>query len=442
MLSLPAMAPPLRDAPIALFVAPASGTLPAPLREALAALGNAAACVGGPGGASRLAAPALRPEAFQLPAHARSDALLRTILRLAPRAVLFASATDAFATLAASRWSGALPGVRVLVYEEDEPAAGATQTRTQLLACGLRDQALRLADAVLRARPEAGSGPREVAARDLTRWCLDDAASAATAAGAPAARPLVTVIVPHFNLGRYLPETLASIDRSTYAPLEVVVVDDGSTDPLSRAVFRACGGERRRLVEKPNGGLASARNAGLAVARGELVLPLDADDLVDPGYVGAAVAAHARDPTVAFVGCYAGFFRARPGDLGGRGYVPLGLHPPSLLLGNYASTCSAVIRRDAIEAVGGYDESWPSYEDWDLWCSMAEHGMRAAILPEPLFHYRVRSRSMVRTTAAQRDVELRSRMIRKHRALAGEHGVDVLLAHLAATPYPDARRPG
>jgi cellulose synthase/poly-beta-1,6-N-acetylglucosamine synthase-like glycosyltransferase len=279
--------------------------------------------------------------------------------------------------------------------------------------------------------------PRHVAPADLPR--ILERAPERRAESIAAYQPMVSVVVPHFNLGEYVRETVSSALASTYPRLEVVVVDDGSTDPESLAIVRGLATPRVRVIEKPNGGLASARNAGVRAARGELILPLDADDLVDPRYVSAAVEAHRRVPELAFVTCHAAFFRRRVGDIPREGWVPVGLHAPALLFGNCASTCSAVIKREALEAAGGFDESWEAYEDWDLWCTMAERRMVSGVLPEVLFHYRIRTRSMVRTTARERDRQLRSRMVRRHPALAREHGAAAFLAHVAVCAAPDLR---
>jgi hypothetical protein len=388
-----------------------------------------------------LGQPPLRESAFQMREHARSHAIHAAILGIARergvKAVFFARQADAFTSATARALTGALGSSLLAVGPADEPTADPT-TREQLLTSALAAEAIARVDAVVddEAPPEIARLP----ANRLGAWIEEAQPRAAPAQPLELHGPLVSVIVPHYNLGQLLPDTVASIAASSYRDLEIVVVDDGSTDADSVAAFERLEAPNLRLFRKDNGGLASARNAGLALAKGELILPLDADDLITRDYVATAVRAHAREPDLAFVTCYASFFRQHPGDMDGEGYVPVGLHPPSMLLGNYASTCSAVIRRSALDAVGGYDESWPSYEDWDVWCSMAERGMKSATLPEIYFHYRWRRESMLRTTAQERDRALRARMIRKHTTLARDHAADALIAHLAVTPQVDARR--
>lgn len=353
--------------------------------------------------------------AFMAPRHARSHAIFTALTALGEKRplarVVFDEPEDAFTTATARALTGSLAELELAVVEKPARAGSALVTREELLEGAFRDGARRYLD---------GAGP---------------------ATPLPERGPLVSVIVPHYNLGRLLPETLASIAGQRYRDFEIVLVDDGSTDPASVLAFERASAPNLRKVKKANGGLASARNAGLAVAKGEYVLPLDADDLIASDYIAAGVRAHRRVPDLAFVTSYAEYFRVTPGDIPGFGYVPIGLHPPTSFLGNYASTCSALIKRSALEEVGGYDESWPSYEDWDVWCSMAERGMRAGVLPQIGFHYRFRDQSMVRTTAKTNDRALRARLVAKHQALAREHARDALIAHLAVAPCPDARPP-
>src|SRR4051794_3877496 len=94
---------------------------------------------------------------------------------------------------------------------------------------------------------------------------------------------LVTVVVPAHNAAATLRQTLASIAAQTYRDLEIVVVDDGSTDDTSAIAAEFAHLDRRvRLVSQANAGVAAARNKGIALARGEYVAPVDADDLWEP----------------------------------------------------------------------------------------------------------------------------------------------------------------
>ncbi|MFN7131857.1 MAG: glycosyltransferase family 2 protein, partial [Myxococcales bacterium] len=238
---------------------------------------------------------------------------------------------------------------------------------------------------------------------------------------APAKRrgktPEVSVVVPYYNLGRYLPATLESIRRQTFESYEIVVVDDGSTDPDSVALLETLEAPDLKVVRKRNGGLGSARNAGIAAARGRYVLPLDADDLIAPTFLARTVEALKAQPDLAYATTFAAYFDVDPAQPTG-GLVPWGLDRDTLPVNNVASTCTALIPHELLEELGGYDEWLTSFEDWDLYCSMAERGMKAAVLPEFLFFYRWRPDSMSNTVVLDRRTELKTYLMAKHPALA------------------------
>ncbi|HEY3445911.1 MAG TPA: glycosyltransferase family A protein [Myxococcales bacterium] len=234
----------------------------------------------------------------------------------------------------------------------------------------------------------------------------------------PASRaPAVSVVVPFFNLARYLPETLASIRRQTFESYEIVVVDDGSTDSDCADLLRRLEGEGVRVVRKPNGGLASARNAGFREARGRFVLPLDADDLIAPDYLETAVRALSLDSGLSYVTTLVADFETSPEKPTG-GWCPWGADMDLLPVMNCAGACTALFVRDDVLAVGGYDETLTSFEDWDLYATLAGKGFEGLVLPQFLFFYRSRPGSMLRTEGVDRRGELRSRLVQKHLASA------------------------
>ncbi|MEO1585452.1 MAG: glycosyltransferase [Planctomycetota bacterium] len=239
-------------------------------------------------------------------------------------------------------------------------------------------------------------------------------------AGEPDERPLVSVIVPHFDLLEYLPETLASVRSQTYSRTEIIVVDDGSTDPAVPAALERLEADGVRVVRQVNAGLSAARNAGLKAARGEFVLPIDADDIVSPTFVEKALRALLADPGAAYATSLVGYFRESPRRHFG-GWVPLGLHRDLLPIHNCGGCCMAVFRRSAVEEVGGYCESLTSYEDWDLYCSLAERGWRGVVLPDFLLHYRIRPDSMMRSEGEVRKQHLYAAVLARHPGLASDH---------------------
>jgi len=128
--------------------------------------------------------------------------------------------------------------------------------------------------------------------------------------------PLVSIIIPCYNQGRYLAESIGSVLASDFTELEIIVVDDGSTEPETRRILDMLEYPKTRLIRRANGGLAAARNSGIAEAQGRYILPLDADDRIGPEYLGQAVAALEADPQLGVVYCRAERFGARVGPGG------------------------------------------------------------------------------------------------------------------------------
>ncbi|HET9610551.1 MAG TPA: glycosyltransferase, partial [Acidimicrobiales bacterium] len=141
-----------------------------------------------------------------------------------------------------------------------------------------------------------------------------------------ARRPPVSVVVPVFDQARYLGETVRSVQASHYGDLEIVVVDDGSTDPQVAKELAALD-DVVVVSHASNRGVAAARNTGIAASSGRFVMPLDADDLIHPSYIPSAVQALTRNPDLAYVGCYSQNF-----GLLDTTYVPVGFVPNLMLV--------------------------------------------------------------------------------------------------------------
>jgi glycosyltransferase involved in cell wall biosynthesis len=187
------------------------------------------------------------------------------------------------------------------------------------------------------------------------------------------AEPRVSAVVTTYNYARFLPDALDSVLAQTHTNLEMVVIDDGSTDNTAAVVERYAD-RGVRYVRRPHGGAGRARNAGLESTSAPLVAFLDADDTWLPDRVEAGVAHLARHPELALVAAHA--FAC---DVGLRptAVVPAatreaGWMLEQLLIDNVVLNPSSVlIRRSAIEAAGGFSEI-PFGEDWDTWIEIAK----------------------------------------------------------------------
>lgn len=195
-------------------------------------------------------------------------------------------------------------------------------------------------------------------------------------------KPTVSVIVPLYNAAPYIGETLASIVESTYRPLEVVVVDDGSTDGSLRiAESFAESHPEVRVLHQANAGVSAARNNAIAHAKGEWILPVDADDKISPTYIAHAVEAIAEDVRV--IGCRAQFFGAKEGEWKLPDYTPERLAQRNMI------HISSLFRKADWLRVGGFCEEEIYREDYDFWLSMMELGGRYVRLDETGLYYRV-----------------------------------------------------
>jgi glycosyltransferase involved in cell wall biosynthesis len=178
------------------------------------------------------------------------------------------------------------------------------------------------------------------------------------------APPLVSIVIPCYNQGRYLGDAIESACRQSHPNVEVLVVDDGSTDDTASV---AAGYRAVTYVRQANAGTAAARNRGLHDSRGEFLVFLDADDRLLPDAVAAAVAYLAGHPDVAFV---SGHVRLIHGD-GTPDVVPMQEHEPAgylaLLRWNYIWTPGVVVyRRGVLDAIGGFRSAAGGSADYDL----------------------------------------------------------------------------
>jgi hypothetical protein len=220
---------------------------------------------------------------------------------------------------------------------------------------------------------------------------------------------LVSVIIPLFNQGEYLRGAVDSVRAAGYPDVEIVVVDDGSTDPATVKAFDALTGVVK--VRRPNAGLSAARNTGIAASSGRYIVPLDSDDELPPGFLAAAVHALDRHPDLAYVGGY-----LRYTGLLDHVQAPLGYAGDVSLVVNTHGRATGVYRRDALLAVGGYDETLPAYEDWDLHIRLHRAGLAGDVAPVEGQVYRRHTDSMTFSHTNDFRLELLQLLLRRHAA--------------------------
>lgn len=231
------------------------------------------------------------------------------------------------------------------------------------------------------------------------------------------AAPRVSVVVPCYNLGAFLAEAVDSVLGQSFTDVDILIVDDGSTDPDTKAVLDTFRRPKTRVLRSENRGLPGARNLGTAQTSGEFLCFLDADDLLEPHMLAHSVAALDAAPSIAFASHWLRTFGAEEWD-----WTPSSCDFPALLDMNTVNG-SALVRRSALDMVGGFDETFlDGCEDWDLWITMVERGYPGTIIPEFLFRYRRRLGSMSQVMMdGDNHPRLYHRLVTKHAASYRAH---------------------
>ncbi len=209
-----------------------------------------------------------------------------------------------------------------------------------------------------------------------------------TDAGPARAGPLVSVIVPSFNHARYIGECIDSVLAQDYAPIEIIVVDDGSSDG-SVDILKAYG-ERITLLQQRGGRQARARNLALGVARGELVAFLDSDDRYLPGRIRCAVEAFRDDPAAGLVWADYRLVGADGALTSEARWTPRARDfRRELIAGNPICNATVTVRRTALDEIGGFDERMPRACDAAAWYQIAARGHRFVHLDRLVLDYRI-----------------------------------------------------
>jgi glycosyltransferase involved in cell wall biosynthesis len=199
----------------------------------------------------------------------------------------------------------------------------------------------------------------------------------------------ISVIIPAYNYARYLAEAIDSVLAQTYPVLEVIVVDDGSTDDTPGVL--AAYANRIRAIRQQNLGVSAARNTGISAARGEYVAFLDADDVWQPSKLDAQMARFDADPSLGLVHCGAESFDDKGKTIhfwrdGMQGRVAINILRLEPVIA--APSSNIVVPRRVAEEIGGFDTRMSGSEDWDFAYRVAAR-YEIGFTPEPLVRYRI-----------------------------------------------------
>lgn len=223
-------------------------------------------------------------------------------------------------------------------------------------------------------------------------------------------QPLISVVIPCYNYGQFIEETVDTVLQSTLQDLEIIIVNDGSDDPATLQVLQHLGGKGIRIIHQPNQGIPRALNHGISEARGKYIYRLDADDRIHPTLLEKEAAVLEAEPGIGFVTCYLQCFGTEDWS-----WTP----PPfskKLLLENNIVIGNSMFRKAAFEQANGFDEELSGYEDWEFWIHLASLGWEGFLIPEFLFFYR-RHGANTSLEFGMRDEQLRRDIRAKHQAL-------------------------
>lgn len=245
----------------------------------------------------------------------------------------------------------------------------------------------------------------------LAAWVMAVHRAAGTIQPPGQGSPAVSVIVPCHNYGAYLRECVESVLAQTFTAWEIIVVNDGSTDDtaaVAAGLLADYPGHRIRYVEQERRGIVQPRNRGVTLAKGEFILPLDADDLLAPTFLERTVEVLENRPELGYVSTRALFFGSTNKIWPAEPFQPL-----ALLVTNQ-QTNTTLYRRRMWRDVGGYDERMVhGYMDWEFWIRCTKKGWTGTQIEEPLFFYRRKADSVV-MRAKKRDAAIKEQIIRLH----------------------------
>ena len=200
---------------------------------------------------------------------------------------------------------------------------------------------------------------------------------------------LVSIIVPCYNQGQYLDEALQSVLDQTYENWECIIVNDGSIDNTEKVSKKWIVKDHRfKYLFQENKGVSSARNFGITISKGELILPLDADDKIGLNYIEKGVEQFLEKSYLKLVYCQAIKF----GDESGKWNLPDFSYEN--LSQNNLIFCSALYKKIDWECINGYDEQMKSgLEDWEFWIALLKNGGKVFRINEVGFYYRIKKNS-------------------------------------------------
>ncbi len=197
--------------------------------------------------------------------------------------------------------------------------------------------------------------------------------------------PLVSIIIPAYNCEKFIEETVNSCLKQTYQNIEIICIDDCSSDDtfnVLKSLSISC--QKLTVAQMPfNSKPAAVRNLAIKMSNGSYILPLDGDDLISPSYIARAITVFIENPSISVVYCKANYFGEKTGEWQLPPFDELEIIEKNMV------HCSALYRKNDWLKLGGYCENLiHGREDWDFWLQFVKRKMFFYRIPEVLFFYR------------------------------------------------------
>ena len=240
--------------------------------------------------------------------------------------------------------------------------------------------------------------------------------------------PSVGIIMPCYNMGEYIEESIESLKNQTFKDFVVIIADDASTDKKTTKILKnlSLPDNISVVYEKNNLGLSGIRNKYMRQFNTKYVFSFDPDDILRPGFLEKCVDYLENHPEKAAVATWLDKFGIETGI--SKLNEDLATLPAMLITNNYLGSC--LLRKEAFNEVGGYDTTRVVYgaEDYDFWLSALEKGWSLGVIPEPLFRYRrLSTSSSSQSSKPEKSIQWRQYIVKKHLNLYQNYLVDVVV---------------
>lgn len=219
----------------------------------------------------------------------------------------------------------------------------------------------------------------------------------------------ISVVIPCFNDGIYLEETLSQLKKQTFRHFETIIVNDGSTDPFTLELLNNIHPNTAIVLHKENGKMSSARNYGVRHAKGNVIVALDSDDYFEQTFFEKGLKILDNHPNVAVVTSYMKMF-----GQDNKISKPRGGNQFNFLFSSECPAC-AMVRKSCWDDVGGYDEKMTlGYEDWEFYIRITQRGWMVHVIKEVLFFYRQTQKSTHKNKTIPNRKEIIAYILEKH----------------------------